>query len=63
MDWPDLTLIDKLHASTCNAVVNDPWGVRPHPILRVCRTAWKVTLCFPHCFVEELLTAHSKRYE
>lgn len=39
MDWLDLTLIDKLHASTGNAVVNDPWGIRPHSFLRVFRTA------------------------
>jgi hypothetical protein len=61
MDWLDLTLIDKLHAST--GYVNDPWGIRAHRIVRVCRAPWKVTLCFPPCFVEELLTVHSEKYE
>ena len=63
MYWFDLTLIDKLHASTGNGVVNDPLGTRPHSIVRVCRSAWKVTLCFLPFFVEELLTVHSERYE
>jgi hypothetical protein len=61
MDWLDLTLIDKLYANTGNGVVNDTWGTRPHPIVRVYRAPWKVTLCFPPCVVEEILTVHSER--